>query len=118
VELTDCIAQLTLLTEMAHRGSDEHVDLARKAFGLSQSLAERWVNAGYGAKRQILEIMCLNFWLDDVSLVLEWRKPFDVFVGGLSVSSSRGDGTPVELFLGLCDEIELFANFAFIQPID
>jgi site-specific DNA recombinase len=91
VEIRDRIAHLTLLTEAADRGSDEHADLARKAFELSQSLTERWVNSNYSAKRQILEIMCLNFWLDGVSLVVEWRKPFDVLIEGLLVSSSRGD---------------------------
>jgi hypothetical protein len=29
----------------------------------------------------------------------KWKKPFDVFVEGLLVSSSRGDKTPVELFI-------------------
>jgi hypothetical protein len=91
VEIRDRIAQLTLLLEAADRGRDEHADLARKAFELSQSLSERWLAADYSAKRQILGIICLNFSLDGVSLVPEWRKPFDVLVGGLSVSSSRGD---------------------------
>jgi hypothetical protein len=99
-----------LLTEAADRGSDEHADLARKAFELSQSLAERWVNADYSAKRQILEIMCLNFWLNGVSLVVEWRKPFDVLVEGLSVSSSRSDRTPVELFCVLCSEMRVLSG--------
>lgn len=91
VEIRDRMARLTLLLEATDRGRDEHADLARKAFELSQSLPERWVAADYTAKRQILEIVCLNFTLDGISLVPEWRKPFDVLVGGLPVSSSRGD---------------------------
>ena len=43
------------------------------------------------AKRRILEVVCLNFTLDGVTLVPEMRKPFDVFAEGLSVCSSRGD---------------------------
>jgi hypothetical protein len=37
--------------------------------------------------------------LDGVTLVPEMRKPFDLPVEGLSVSSSRGDKTPIELFV-------------------
>ena len=73
------------------RSADEHADLVRKAFELSQSLPERWLSADYSTKRQIMEMICLNFSLEGVSLVPEWRKPFDLFVGGLLVSSSRGD---------------------------
>jgi hypothetical protein len=90
-EIRDRIAQYTLQLEAADRSSDEHADLARKAFELSQSLPERWLTADYSTKRQILEIVCLNFSLDGVTLVPEWRKPFDVLVEGLVVSSSRGD---------------------------
>lgn len=91
VEIRDRIAQYTLKLESVDRGQDEHVDLARKVFELSQTVAGRWVAADYSARRQLLEIVCLNFRLDGVSLVPEWRKPFDLLIGGLSVSSSRGD---------------------------
>jgi hypothetical protein len=39
----------------------------------------------------MLEIVCLNFVLDDTNLVYEMRKPFDVLAEGLLVSSSRED---------------------------
>jgi site-specific DNA recombinase len=90
-EIRDRVAQYTLKLEMADRGRDEHADLARKTFELSQSLTERWLTADYSAKRQMLETVCLNFSLDGASLAPEWRKPFDVLVKGLSVSSNRGD---------------------------
>ncbi|MFH1919938.1 MAG: zinc ribbon domain-containing protein [Planctomycetota bacterium] len=90
-ELHDRITQLTLEIESADRGRAERADIAVKAFELSQSLAEKWVMADYAAKRHILEIICLNFRLDDVSLVPTTRKPFDVLVKGLVVQSSRGD---------------------------
>ena len=48
-----------------------------------------WVNADIRAKRQILEILCLNFSLVDVTLVPEWRKPFDVLAEGLDSKNSR-----------------------------
>jgi hypothetical protein len=58
---------------------------------LSQNLSERLLSADCLTKRQILEMIGLNFSLEGVSLVPEWRKPFDLLVEGLSVSSSRGD---------------------------
>lgn len=46
--------------------------------------------ADYSAKRQILEIVRVNFRLDGTTLVPEMRKPFDLLTKGLSVQSSRG----------------------------
>jgi site-specific DNA recombinase len=90
-ELRDRIATLALQAEACDRGRAEHSDIALKAFELSQSLAEKWLTADYAAKRHILEIICLNFRLDDVSLCPTMRKPFDVLAEGLILKSSRGD---------------------------
>jgi hypothetical protein len=54
-----------------------------KAFELSQVLRQEWVRADYAVKRRILEILCLNCRLDDISLVPTIRKPFDVLAEGL-----------------------------------
>src|ERR1700730_9406757 len=51
------------------------------------------------AKRRILEIVFLNCRLDDATLVPTIRKPFDVLADGLIAKNSRGDKTPLELFL-------------------
>lgn len=90
-ELRDRIARLTLQLEAADRGRDEQADLATKVFELSQSLQEKWLTADCQEKRQILEMVCLNFSLDGVTLVPTMRKPFDVLAKGLLVQSSRGD---------------------------
>jgi site-specific DNA recombinase len=90
-ELRDRAAALTLQVEALNRGHDEDADIAVKAFELSQSLMDKWVTSDYATKRRILEITCLNFRLDDVSLCPIWRKPFDVLAEGLLVQSSRGD---------------------------
>ncbi|HET9131743.1 MAG TPA: tautomerase family protein [Terriglobia bacterium] len=73
------------------RCADESADMAQRVFELSQSLTERWIASQHAAKRQILEMICLNFTLDGATLVPEMRKPFDVLIEGLCVSSSRGD---------------------------
>lgn len=73
--------------------------------------AEKWVTAAHAAKRRILDIVCLNFSLKDVSLnlVREWRKPFDVLVGGLSVCS-HSFRNPQGGCSALADAIQLDAN--------
>jgi hypothetical protein len=45
----------------------------------------------HAAKRQMLDIVFVNFALAGVSLYYEMRKPFDVLVKGLSVPSDRSD---------------------------
>ena len=90
-ELRDRIAAVTLQVEACDRSSSERADIAVKAFELSQTLKEKWVNADHRAKRQILEILCLNFFLDGATLVPVWRKPFDMLAEGLVSEKSRGD---------------------------
>jgi site-specific DNA recombinase len=90
-ELRDRAARLKLQAEVLDRGHDENADIAIKAFELSQSLISKWVTADYAAKRQILEIVCLNWRLDGVTLCPIMRKPFDVLAEGLTSKESRGD---------------------------
>lgn len=90
-ELQDRISELELQADVFKRTDAETGEIALKAFELSQSLADKWVDADYRAKRQLLEIICLNFRLDDVKLVPEMRKPFDVLAEGLDPGKYRGD---------------------------
>ncbi|MCC6679825.1 MAG: hypothetical protein IT445_02885 [Phycisphaeraceae bacterium] len=68
-------------------------------FELSQSLRKKWLASDCIAKRQILEMICLNFSLDGVTLVSTMKKPFELLIEGLCVPSSRGDWTAIELFV-------------------
>lgn len=90
-ELRDRIADATLRIEAADRNRGEQAELAIKVFELSQALEAKWVTADYAAKRQMLEIVFLNFTLGDVSLCYQMRKPFDALAKGLLVPSNRGD---------------------------
>jgi site-specific DNA recombinase len=90
-DLRDREAELKLEIDVADRGRHEIIDIAVKAFELSQSLREKWFEADYAAKRRILEIICLNCSLDGVSLVATMRKPFDMLAKGLLQKDSRGD---------------------------
>jgi len=89
-ELRDRIAQLTLQLDADDQSRAEQGELALKVFELSQTLKEKWLTADYRAKRRLLEIVCLNFSLDDVSLVPTIRKPFDVLAEGLDLVENRG----------------------------
>ncbi len=89
-ELRDEEAGLRLQIEGASRNRNETIDIAIKAFELSQNLRAKWFAADWAAKRRILEIVCLNWKLDGVSLVPEWRKPFDLLAEGLQKKDSRG----------------------------
>ncbi len=90
-DLRDREAELKLQIESADRGRHEIIDIAVKAFELSQNLRSQWVTADYAAKRRILEILCLNFSLDGVTLSPTMRKPFDMLAEGLVWKNSRGD---------------------------
>jgi site-specific DNA recombinase len=82
------------------RQQSEQADLAVKVFELSQTLATKWVAADIPEKRLLLEIVCLNWTLDGVSLSPTMRKPFDLLAEGLLVSSSRGDCPSFERMVG------------------
>jgi len=47
---------LKLEIDVADLGRHETIDIAVKAFELSQTLREKWFSADYSAKRRILEI--------------------------------------------------------------
>ncbi len=90
-ELRDRLAGIKLQLDALDRSHDETAELAVKVFELSQTLREKWLTSDYAAKRRILEIVCLNCRLDDVTLVPTIRKPFDVLAEGLCVPSTRSD---------------------------
>ena len=90
-KLRDREAELKIQIDSADRNRHEIIDTAIKAFELSQNLPAKWFAADWAAKRRIVEILCLNWKLDGVSLVPEWRKPFDLLAEGLLTKDSRDD---------------------------
>jgi len=90
-EIRDQEVKLQTKLEGVGRQQSEGADLAVKVFELSQALTEKWFAADIAEKRVLLEIVCLNWTLDGVTLVPEIRKPFDILVKGQFVQSSRGD---------------------------
>jgi len=57
-------------------------------------------------KRELLDVLCLNRVLDDATLYLEWRKPFDT----VAETAKTGFGIPNRR------SFEPFIN-AFVEPI-
>ena len=89
-QLRDREAKLQLQIEAQGRQQSEQADLAVKAFELSQALSETWVTSDIEERRQVLDILCLNYRLIDVTLCPIWRKPFDVLAEGLLLQDGRG----------------------------
>jgi hypothetical protein len=53
--------------------------------------ADIWRGSNTTARRQILDSICLNRQVSDVTLVTKKRKPFDFFVERLPLKTSRGE---------------------------
>lgn len=53
--------------------------------------ADLWRGSNNAVRREILDAVCLNRTLSDVSLVTQKRKPFDVLAKRLDLKKSRGD---------------------------
>ncbi len=66
-------------------------ETALALFDWTQRAADAWRGSNSAIRREILDCVCLNRTLGDVSLCLAKRKPFDVFAEGLDLKSSRGD---------------------------
>jgi len=90
-ELRDIEQRLELDIEAHGRRQSEYADLAIKAFELSQALQQKWDSVDIPEKRQILEVICLNFALVNLTLVPKIRRPFDVLAEGLVCQNGRGD---------------------------
>ena len=89
-QLRDKLSRLTLQLEGQGLQKSEIGELALKVFELSQTLTDKWLAADIAEKRRLLEILCLNFSFDGVSLCPTMRKPFDVLAEGLSLKVGSG----------------------------
>ena len=65
-------------------------DLALSVFDWSQKVADIWWRSNSGPRREILEAVCLNRAVDDVTLYVQKRKPFCFLAEGLDFHDGRG----------------------------
>lgn len=80
--------------ETAGQRESERADDIVDTFELSQRLTEKWLAADAAAKRQILEIVGLNWTLSGRILDCALRKPFDALLGSATMAiyeSGRAD---------------------------
>ena len=66
-------------------------ETALQLFDWSQRAADLWRGSNNAVRREILDAVCLNRTLSDVSLVTQKRKPFDVLAKRPDLKKSRGD---------------------------
>ena len=59
-------------------------------FDFSQRLVESWHGSNSAVKREILEVVSLNRHVNDVTLVVEKRKPFDFIAERPFLKNGRG----------------------------
>ncbi|MGD0088395.1 MAG: recombinase family protein [Planctomycetota bacterium] len=71
----------------------DYKDMAVAIFDLTQRAAETWLRSNNSFKRELLDVLCLNRVLDDASLYLEWRKPFDA----VAETAKTGFGIPIRI---------------------
>ena len=64
---------------------------ALRVFDWSQNAADRWRGSNNPARREILESVCLNRTLTNVSLCAQKRRPFDILAKRPSFEKSRGE---------------------------
>lgn len=58
----------------------EFADMATAIFDTTQHAAKTWLGSNSAIRRELLDVLSLNRVLDETSLCLEWRKPFDALV--------------------------------------
>ena len=66
-------------------------ETAQVLFDWSQRASDLWRGSDNAIRREILDSVCLNRTLSDVSLVTTKRKPFDVVAERPHLDDSRGD---------------------------
>lgn len=66
-------------------------DLALRVFDFSQNLVDLWRGSNFAVRRDILNCVSLNRSLDDVSLRLVKRRPFDYLAERPFLKIGRGD---------------------------
>ena len=71
--------------------TDDTGRLALSVFDFSQNLTDIWRGSNYPTRRDILECVSLNRTLDDVTLYVTKRKPFDILAETANLKRTRGD---------------------------
>lgn len=90
-ELRDEIARVRESEAALAKLDPRCAESALAVFDWSQNAAQTWRGSNNAVRREILDAICLNRAVSDVTLVTVKRKPFDILAEGLSLKKSRGD---------------------------
>jgi site-specific DNA recombinase len=91
VELRAESAGVDELLAKSGTSQSDSASFALSLFDWTQTAADVWQRSNNAVRREILDAICLNRQLCDVSLVTTKRKPFDVSAERLEMQNSRGD---------------------------
>lgn len=84
-------ARIEEAIQKAATGDAQRNERALAAFDLAQRAADVWQGSNTTVRRRLLDAVCLNRSLSDVTLVTTKRKPFDHLAERLKNENSRGD---------------------------
>ena len=94
VKVDELRAEMGTVTEALERLGEHdprRATTALAAFDFSQRAADLYRGSNNATKREILDSVCLNRTLSDVSLLTTKRKPFDVLAKRPVLKNTRGD---------------------------
>ena len=85
------IERLKPRVDVEDKDRAELSEIAVKAFELSQALKEKWFSADVPTKRQLRDIVCLDFLLHGLTLVPPISKPFHLLAKRVEIENGRGE---------------------------
>jgi len=91
VQIRRELAEVEESTEKTNSIDPEAPVRALALFDFSQNLVDVWRGSNTAKKREILEVVSLNRHVNDVTLVLEKRKPFGYLAERPFLKNGRGD---------------------------
>jgi DNA invertase Pin-like site-specific DNA recombinase len=99
-ELKQQLARIDEDLQRLPESTETRADAALRLFDLAQSAGETWLRSNNTVRRELVDAVCLNRQLTDVTLVTTKRKPFDALAEGLDLQNSRGDSVFTEPKIG------------------
>ena len=97
-ELKQQAEQMDRRLAEAERFDPSYTDMALSVFDFSQNLADIWRGSKFAVRREILECVTSNRTLDNLSLCLTKRKPFDFLAERPFLRNGGGGETGSETF--------------------
>jgi DNA invertase Pin-like site-specific DNA recombinase len=98
-ELADRLARTREQLAEVDLGAEEHARTASEVFELAQMAESAWVLGSFAVRRQILDLVCLNYRLVGKNLQIQLRKPFDLLAEAVKSEANSSSWTRIEPFV-------------------